>query len=175
MEKISFVKSGKESLIEEAALTRVYPSASVLLATLKAMIANSENKYGGVIVSNSELAKACNYTPATITKAAKVLKETGFIGIGKVGRNNCYILNPDLLTMVKYKHSTYTELDGVKIIVTGDEAATFKLAVRQMTQHKSKQQRSAKGLNSLNIQVSQAMKHKEEVLIDTSTGEVLSK
>lgn len=169
-----FYKVDSQTAIEETALIRVYPSAAVILSVLRTLIVEGKNSYGAISIPNSELAKACGYSTSTISIGVGVLRDSGFIGIAKIGRNNCYILNPDCVGMTKGKQSTHTILDRVKIVLTSDEAISFKNEITKLKNTKRyKQIKSSSRLNSIEIDAGHNIKANEKQFVDSKTGEIL--
>lgn len=177
---LNFVKTEISSLNELAALAVVYPSASALLAVLKALVANERTVYGGVMVSNNILQKLTNTTKATVVKSAKILTEGGFIGIGKCGRNNVYIVNHELLSMTKTgkENLTYTALDNVRIMLDDGESLNIVMQIKKLQGRSTKEYkavRKSRDLNSLEVKHSKNMTTNSNIYVDKTTGEDLSR
>lgn len=176
-----FIKTDIAILDDLASLAVVYPSASALLAVLKALIANDRNTYGGVMVSGAILMELTRTSKPTLFKSVKILTEGGFMGVARCGRNNVYILNPDICTMTAPKHNTYTLMDSIRIVMDDRESRDVKLAIQRMKNLKSKQFKQIRGekqlTNDKDVKVSRTMKYDEKSYlrdnIDKETGEVL--
>ena len=174
--KKHFIKTEISALTELAALAVVHPTASALLAVIKAVAANGENEYGGVMIGNEILQRLTSTTKPTIFKNIDILVNGGFIAVGKCGRNNVYIVNPDAMTMRAGKHETYTALDNIIVILDDDESTNIVSAILKMkkTRNKNfKQIRDSNAMNSHSVRTSNKFKHKDKILVDKETGEVL--
>lgn len=162
-----FIKTEISSLEDLAALAVVHPNASALLAVFKALVANDENIYGGVMVSNNILQRLTSTSKPTVVKSTRVLVEGGFIGVGKCGKNNVYIINRDVLSMVSdytdkaYEKFTFTAMDNVRILLDDDESAEITASIKMMRGAGTddfKQIRSSSKMNSRSVKHSVNMK-----------------
>jgi hypothetical protein len=170
-----FYKTDKYIAMELVAIARNHQASSVILSSLVAMVIDSNNHYGAVLISSKDLAELCGYKSVrTVIRAVAVLVEFGFIGIGKVGRSNVYILNPDLVSFKSGNSSTGTQLDNIKVYVNDSDSVALKYTVKGLEGVRSKHIRSVKELNSRHVKVKGATKEKKvesiEVRIEKDTG-----
>ena len=175
-----FTKTDKFTHLERAALSKIMPSSALcILSTLEGIIAESDSACGGVSIPVKVLSGITGYSMKTVNQSLKKLSEYGFIGIGKYGRNNLYILNPDLLSTSKGEHITYTSIDGVRVIVDTKEANHFKSSVRKLIalRKELKVLKNLSGLNSRSVKSGNNYKiengkEKKGYDVDKSTGEI---
>jgi len=122
---VSFYKTEIYIAEQMAALTHANKTASVVLYILIAAVLKKNNPYGALMISNKDLAFICNYkTTRSVVLATRFLIDSGFIGRSKHGRNNVYIINPDILSVQK-EHNTSTDLDRISVHVNDEQSAEF--------------------------------------------------
>jgi hypothetical protein len=150
-------------IIEElTALTKTNKTASIVLGALMGIVLRQNNPYGALIIKNSDLMDLTGYkSTRSIVSAIKALKEYGFIGVGKMGRVNVYIINPDVLNTKSGERKTNTNLDYVHVYVNSNEGNYLKQRIKAL-QRKSSAIRNAAQLNSRTINCNNTESRKQK-------------
>lgn len=126
-----------EALIK---LTRISPRAAEIFLFL----IDHMDGHNALVCSHTVLQEALDISRPTITRAIKVLKDTGFIDIKKSGTTNIYLINKEIVWKSWGRNYKYAEF-GAKIIITGSEqeknapkVKTTKHAVAEIKPSKTK-------------------------------------
>lgn len=85
----NFVQLYKQELVELRALSLKDPNAMSLLLIL----VEKMNKQNAIIMSQKTMTKITGKSRPTVARAVKILKDTRFIQVVKIGTANAYIIN----------------------------------------------------------------------------------
>lgn len=112
----NFLQVNQDNYKAEAWLMRKSPIAYQILR----FITHSMDNYNALICSYKVIQESLGISPASITRAIKLLQEHNYMKVGKSGTTNIYMVNKEL-----YWHSygtNYARAEfGAKIIVSADE------------------------------------------------------
>lgn len=99
---------------------RAIIKTSPIAAQVWDFLVEKADKYNAVVCSSKVLEEALGYCRASISKAVRVLKDTGFIDIKKSSTTNVYLLNKQLVWKSWGKNYKYAEFDA-KVIISENE------------------------------------------------------
>lgn len=80
----------------------------------------NSDRYNALVCSSKVMEEAMNYSSATITRAIKILKDTGFIDVKKSGNTNVFLLNKEIAWKSWGTNYKYAKFEA-KIIISESE------------------------------------------------------
>lgn len=96
---LSFYKTSKDGAIALTQLAKDSPKARLLIDWVSMILVNRNSTSNAVMVSNEILQEVLGCSINTVTKAIKDANNARLLGIGKIGANRVYYLNPKAIKM----------------------------------------------------------------------------
>ena len=118
---LSFYKTSKEGSIALTKLARDNPKARLLIDWISMILVNRNCTTNAVMVSNPILQEVLGCSVNTVTKAVKEANKVGILGIGKVGTNRVYYLNPIAIKMTDDKGAGQNKFYAFDVAVVIDK------------------------------------------------------
>lgn len=117
--KSHFTNFAQLNLDQSHALIQLTRKSSRAAEIFLFLVQNMDN-YNALICSYKVFAAALGMSTATVTRAIKVLKDSGFIDIKKTGTGNIYLINKEIVWKSWETSYKYAEF-GAKVLISESE------------------------------------------------------
>lgn len=97
--QLSFYKTSKEGAIALTQLAKDCPKGRLLVDWISMILLNRNETTNAVMVSNEVLQDVLGCSINTVTRAIQAANKIGILGVGKIGTNRVYYLNPVVIKM----------------------------------------------------------------------------
>lgn len=116
---LSFYKTSKDGAVALTQLAKNSPKARLLIDWVSMILVNRSCTANAVMVSNDVLQEVLGCSINTVTKAIKDANKAQLLGVGKIGANRVYYLNPTAIKMDTLSDNLYAF--DVAVVIDKDD------------------------------------------------------
>lgn len=127
----NFVQLYRNNMYEIRWLISNHPTAADLLFFLMEHM----DHYNAIAASTKVLEERLGKSRSTISRAIKVLKDNGYIGVLKMGTANVYVIQPDLAWTSWDNKKQYCKFTGNMLVSRKENMEYYDMQFSQKTKH----------------------------------------
>lgn len=145
----NFVQVYRENMKEIRWLIANHPTASELLFFLMEHM----DHYNALAASTKVLEERLGRSRSTISRAVKVLKDNGYIGVLKIGTANVYVVQPDLAWTSWNNKKEYCKFTGNMLVSRKENQDYYDMSVSTKTKHVGNPYSQSELFNKINTEI----------------------